>query len=77
MVNNDAIQVLDGKKIVFIPAERGGYQAVPVKTGLSDRHHTEIRSGLEPGARYVCTGAFELKAEIAVSALGGHAGHGH
>jgi multidrug efflux pump subunit AcrA (membrane-fusion protein) len=34
-------------------------------------------SGLRPGQRYVARGAFDLKAIIATSSLGGHAGHGH
>ena len=50
---------------------------VPVTIGGSDDRLTEILGGLEEGAEYVAAGAFELKAKIVTSALGGHAGHGH
>ena len=72
----DAIQIIDGEQIVFVP-EGDSFITVPVKTGRSDREHLEITAGLEPGARYVAKGAFNLKAKLVTSTLDSHAGHGH
>ena len=76
VVPRSAVQVLDERDVVFI-AEGGGFEAVPVELGRGDRDVVEITSGLEAGRRFVTRGAFELKAKIATSGLGAHAGHGH
>ncbi len=77
VVENDAIQVLDNEPVVFVPVGEGRFKPVPIELGDSDSRYTKICSGLELGTEYVATGAFELKAKIVTSALGGHAGHGH
>jgi cobalt-zinc-cadmium efflux system membrane fusion protein len=77
LVARDAVQVLAGEKVVFVPEDDGHYCPVPVETGLSNHERTEILAGLKPGATYVAAGAFELKAELTVRSLSGHAGHGH
>ncbi len=76
VVPRDAVQVLDGENIVFVPAEEG-FAAQPVELGRSDRDNAVILSGLEAGQPYVRKGAFELKAKIVTSGLDPHAGHGH
>jgi len=53
------------------------FRPVHVSIGESDSRFVEILAGLEQGMEYVAAGAFELKAKIVTSALGGHAGHGH
>jgi len=76
IVPRSAVQILDEKEIVFI--EKGdGFEAVPVTLGRGDRKMVEVTRGLSAGQRYVVRGAFELKAKIATSGLGAHAGHGH
>jgi cobalt-zinc-cadmium efflux system membrane fusion protein len=77
LVNRDAVQVIAGEKVIFAPLGDGRYRALPVTTGLSNQEQTQILTGLESGSRYVCSGAFELKAQLVVSTLSGHAGHGH
>lgn len=77
IIDNNALQVLDNEKTVFIPAGPGRYRSVAVTVGESDGRFTRILSGLEAGTKYVVAGAFELKAKIVTSSLGGHAGHGH
>lgn len=72
----EAVQTLEGKPVVFIHDE-DGFEQRPVTIGAKDRANVEITEGLEPGERYVCKGAFCLKASIVTSSLGGHAGHGH
>ena len=76
IVPRAAVQILDQKQVVFI-AEGDGFEAVPVELGRGDRTVVEVKSGLEAGQRYVEKGAFELKAKVATSGLGAHAGHGH
>ncbi len=75
-VEKEAVQVLEGRSVVFI-ADAHGFVARDVEVGLSDRTFVEIKSGLEHGERYVARGAFELKAEMVTSGLDPHAGHGH
>ena len=78
VVDRGALQVLDGEPIVFVPTEhKNGFKPVVVQKGEENNHYVEILSGLTEGDTYVATGAFELKAKIVTSALGGHAGHGH
>lgn len=78
-VAKDAVQVLHDETVVFVPEEGeiNTFKAIEVTTGLSDDYVVEIVSGLKPLDRYVSKGAFEIKAKIVTSALGGHAGHGH
>ncbi len=75
-VEKDAVQLLDGEHVVFIP-EGDALVPVAVVTGRSDTEHVEIVSGLECDQRYVAEGAFALKAEMVTSGMDSHAGHGH
>jgi cobalt-zinc-cadmium efflux system membrane fusion protein len=75
-IEKDAVQGMDGGDVVFVPAG-DGFKAVPVTRGRAGRDSVEIISGLRPGDMYVAEGAFELKAIMVTSSLGGHAGHGH
>jgi len=76
VIPRSAIQILDQRDVVFV--EKGdGFEAVPVELGDGDRTSVEVTHGLEAGQRYVDRGAFELKAKVATSGLGAHAGHGH
>ncbi|MBT8042636.1 MAG: efflux RND transporter periplasmic adaptor subunit [Pontiella sp.] len=72
----EAVQSVDGEKVVFIPDEHG-FQTVAVEPGLADQRYVEIRRGLKPGDRYVAVGAFALKAQMLTSGMDPHAGHGH
>jgi len=77
LVEKGAVQVLDNERIVFVPAGDVEFRSVPVEVGESDSRFIEILAGLEHEMEYVAAGAFELKAKIVTSSLGGHAGHGH
>jgi cobalt-zinc-cadmium efflux system membrane fusion protein len=78
VVSQNAVQILDGETVVFVPSEhKNGFEPVVVQKGVENNRHVEILSGLAEGDTYVATGAFELKAKIVTSTLGGHAGHGH
>lgn len=76
VVPRAAVQNMAGKNVVFIEHE-GSFETQMVELGRSDSDNIEIVSGLNPGTTYVATGAFEIKATLATSNLGSHAGHGH
>jgi cobalt-zinc-cadmium efflux system membrane fusion protein len=76
VVPRDAVQLLDGEHVVFVP-DGHGYTAVPVGLGAADDRHIIITSGLTPGEDYVAAGAFVLKAAMVTSGMDPHAGHNH
>lgn len=77
VIEKNAVQILNDKSVVFVSDEPNRFKPAEVTTGESDSHRVHILSGLETGMEYVNNGAFELKAKIVTSSLGGHAGHGH
>jgi cobalt-zinc-cadmium efflux system membrane fusion protein len=53
--------VSDGEQsVVFVMREAGGLQRTPVTVGRRREDEVELRSGLEPGTRYVAKGAILL-----------------
>jgi len=76
VVPTDAVQLLDGEHVVFVPVG-DAFEATLVSLGRTNATHSEILSGLERGQRYVAEGAFALKAEMVTSGMDSHAGHGH
>lgn len=76
VVPREAVQTIHGESVVFVPGDEG-FITAPVKTGLADGSNVEIKSGLKPGDQYVAVGAFVLKAQMIVSGMDPHAGHGH
>ena len=72
LVPNDAIQLVENSPMVFLP-EDDAFVPRPVTVGRTNQTHTQILAGLEPGDRYVSTGAFVLKAELGK----GEGGHDH
>jgi cobalt-zinc-cadmium efflux system membrane fusion protein len=77
VVNKEAVQIVNGETVVFVQHEPNAFKPVDVSVGEQDSRNIRILGGLEAGAEYVSKGAFELKAKIVTSSLGGHAGHGH
>jgi cobalt-zinc-cadmium efflux system membrane fusion protein len=76
-VGNDAVQVVDGESVLFIPGPANSFFTRPVKTGRRTPEVTEILDGVATGETYVAQGAFELKATLVTSGMDPHAGHGH
>jgi cobalt-zinc-cadmium efflux system membrane fusion protein len=68
-VPEDALQELDGKKVVFIAENDAGFTARPVQTGRSACGLVEIVSGLKEGENYAVKGSFILKSEIKKGAM--------
>jgi membrane fusion protein, heavy metal efflux system len=76
VVPQEAVQELEGRKVVFVPgAERGEFRAVAIEVGETlDGNRVVISSGLEPGSTIVVAGAFTLRSELAKGEIGEH-GH--
>jgi cobalt-zinc-cadmium efflux system membrane fusion protein len=63
-IPEDALQDLDGKKVVFVSENEAEFAARPVEAGRSAGGMIEIVSGLKEGERYAVKGAFILKSEL-------------
>jgi cobalt-zinc-cadmium efflux system membrane fusion protein len=77
VVEKDAVQIVNNETVVFVQHEPNTFRPVDVTTGESDSRYIRILNGLTSGIEYVNNGAFELKAKMVTTSLGGHAGHGH
>lgn len=75
-VSTGAVQRLGDETVVFVPGdEEGEFRAVTVATAPHSGDLVRIRSGLQPGDRFVTGGAFVLKSELSRGELG--EGHAH
>lgn len=72
VVPKESLQKVENKDVVFVQTDEG-FVPSPVELGRSNNTHVEILSGLEAGEKFVTTGSFLLKAELAKS----EAGHDH
>lgn len=68
-VAEDALQDLDGKKVVFVLEEKDEFAPRPVQTGRAAGGLVEIVSGLKEGEQYAVKGSFILKSEIKKSEM--------
>lgn len=69
-VPEEAVQTLDGQKIVFIPEEEEIFAVRHVQTGDKIGDQIIINSGLKSGEKFVLKGAFTLKTELTKAAFG-------
>lgn len=60
MVPAGAIQLLDGKAVVFVRRDAESFELRTVERGIEERGWVEIAGGLNPGDAVVTTGSFEL-----------------
>jgi len=77
LVPKTAVQRIGGEEFVFVPHEPGEYKLNAIQTGGSNAAFYEIRNGLKAGDVVVAQGAFELKSQLIMKSVTGHAGHGH
>ncbi|BCG47012.1 CzcABC family efflux RND transporter, membrane fusion protein [Citrifermentans bremense] len=75
-VPEDAVQDLDGKKVVFVAEEGNRFEARQVQLGRSAAGLVEIASGLKAGETYAEKGAFILKSEVKKGEVVDEHGHG-
>lgn len=62
-VANEALQVLDGRTVVFVQHDEG-FKPAAVQVGRNDGQFAEVRGGIEAGASYATRNSFILKAEL-------------
>jgi len=74
-VPEDALQDLDGKKVVFVAENETEFAARQVQAGRAAGGMIEIVSGLKEGERYAIKGAFILKSEVKKGELVDEHGH--
>jgi len=72
VVPEDALQELNGKKVLFVAEKATEFEARPVETGRAAGGMVEIVSGLKEGEHYAIKGSFMLKAEQKKGELEGH-----
>ncbi|GAA0540710.1 hypothetical protein GCM10009098_05360 [Rheinheimera aquimaris] len=63
VVDNRALQQLDGKQVVFV-REGTRYEPRPVQLGRTDGRFSEVLSGLHAAEDYVVVNSYLIKAEI-------------
>jgi cobalt-zinc-cadmium efflux system membrane fusion protein len=72
VVPEDALQDVDGKKVLFVVTENGGeFEPRNVEPGRSAGGMVEITSALKEGERYAVKGSFILKSELKKGELEG------
>ena len=71
-VPEDALQELEGKKVLFVTDNGTEFKVRPVEAGRAASGMVEIVSGLKEGERYAVKGSFMLKAEQKKGELEGH-----
>nr|WP_279342513.1 efflux RND transporter periplasmic adaptor subunit [Geotalea sp. SG265] len=74
-VPEEAIQELDGKKVVFVPEEETEFVPRPVETGRTAGGLVEIVAGLKEGEKFAVKGAFILKSELKKGEMKDEHGH--
>ncbi|MDO9307631.1 MAG: efflux RND transporter periplasmic adaptor subunit, partial [Deltaproteobacteria bacterium] len=75
-IPEDALQDLDGKKVVFVAENEAEFAARQIQTGRAAGGMIEIVSGLKEGERYAIKGAFILKSEVKKGEMTDEHGHG-
>lgn len=73
-VPEEAIQELEGKKVLFVTENGTEFEPRKVELGRAAGGMAEVVSGLKEGERYAVKGAFLLKSEMQKGELGEH-GH--
>jgi len=71
-VPEEAVQELDGRKLVFVAENDSEFEPRPVELGRASGGLVEVLSGLEEGERYAARGAFILKSELKKGEIEGH-----
>lgn len=73
-IPRSAIEIVDGVAVVFVE-DKDGFEPRSVVLGRQGQKMVEVTEGLRPGERYVSSGGFTLKSELAREELSG--GHSH
>jgi len=71
-VPEEAVQELDGKKLLFVTENGTEFEQRPVELGRAAAGLVEVTAGLREGERYAIKGGFVLKSEVKKGELEGH-----
>jgi len=71
VIDNRAIQVMEGKQVIFIKNEHG-FEVREVNFGLSDGQFSQVAKGLAQGEVYAVQNSYLLKAELEKSSAAHH-----
>ncbi|MFT4927133.1 MAG: cobalt-zinc-cadmium efflux system membrane fusion protein [Phenylobacterium sp.] len=71
MVDNRAIQIMEGQQVIFVKTDHG-YQTRTVTFGQTDGQFTEVTSGLALGEQYAVQNSYLLKADLEKSSAAHH-----
>lgn len=71
LIDNRAIQVMEGKKVIFVKNEQG-FEVRVISLGLSDRQFSQVLSGLKQNEIYAVKNSYLLKAELEKSSAEHH-----
>ena len=75
-IPEEALQDLDGNKVVFVTEKDAEFAARQVQAGRATGGMIEIVAGLKEGERYAVKGAFILKSELKKGEMKDEHGHG-
>ncbi len=71
VIDNRAIQVMEGKQVIFIKNEHG-FEVREVNLALSDGQFSQVAAGLAQGEVYAVQNSYLLKAELEKSSAAHH-----
>jgi cobalt-zinc-cadmium efflux system membrane fusion protein len=71
-VPEEAVQELDGRKLLFVTENGTEFEQRPVELGRAAAGMVEVTGGLKEGERYAVKGGFVLKSEVKKGELEGH-----
>jgi cobalt-zinc-cadmium efflux system membrane fusion protein len=69
-VPEDALQDMEGKKVVFVTENGTEFEPRPLELGRASGGQVEVTGGLKEGERYAVKGGFLLKSELKKGELG-------
>ena len=76
MVPEDALQEIEGKKVLFVTEKGTEFETRRIEAGRAAGGMVEIVSGLKEGERYAVKGSFILKSEAKKGEVVDEHGHG-
>ncbi len=69
-VPEDALQDMEGRKVVFVTANGTEFEPRPLELGRASGGQVEVTGGLREGERYAVKGGFLLKSELKKGEMG-------
>lgn len=74
-IPEEAVQEISGQKVAFVQVEDRKFKAIPIVIGTEIEGWVPVVQGLNPGDKYVSSGALIIKSELLKSAFEGDEHH--